>query len=144
MVRLVTWWWGGWWKCSRRDGKSTSSLVLTASFSFHQVSTDFSVNFQLLIIPSESSWWRASQTRCWGRVEHEKISAGLFYQMISHSMAHIPFSGGWSDLSRSPKHLPGWIFEHAHKKSQIWQAWPRLPCKVTFLPWSLSRDKWFI
>lgn len=34
------------------------------------------------------------------------------------------------DLSRGAKHLPGRLIEHAHKKSEVWQAWSRLPSKV--------------
>ena len=39
-------------------------------------------------------------------------------------------TGGRLDLSRGAKHLPGRLVEHAHKKSQVWQTWSRLPSKV--------------
>ena len=39
-------------------------------------------------------------------------------------------TGGRLDLSRGAKHLPGRLIEHAHKKSQVWQTWSRLPSKV--------------
>ena len=43
---------------------------------------------------------------------------------------YLSVSGGRLDLSRGAKHLPGRLVEHAHKKSQVWQTWSRLPSKV--------------
>ena len=87
--------------------------------------------FQLIFIPQVNL--PGGELR--RRGAEDELSMRKYLQVfISHHLilvdAYLAHAGGRPDLSRSPKHLPGWIFEHAHKKSQVWQAWSRLPSKV--------------
>ena len=54
----------------------------------------------------------------------------VFIRCSSQTDGYFLWTGRRPDLSRGSKHLSRWVVEYAHKKSQVWQAWPRLLSKV--------------
>ena len=122
---------------SRLDGvlllsSGLSFFYFYGSWSFSQASTDLWFPQWIFLVVSfvdeelRMSW--AWESTC-------RFSSHHFFLVETY----ISCTGGRPDLSRSSKHLPRRIFEHAHKKSQVWQAWSRLPSKVwhsSLVPWS--------
>ena len=65
----------------------------------------------------------------------------VFIRCSSQTDGYFLWTGRRPDLSRGSKHLSRWVVEYAHKKSQVWQAWPRLLSKVASFIHEMMKKK---